>query len=79
MQSPTLRDKNDTDTKTGSCSFRFTCSFFYLQLFFYLGQGLFLYSSSNSIHTTSSNQNHTCSRHELRLVTDRLTDPDHEE
>ena len=32
-----------------------------------------------SLHTTSSNQNHTRSRHELRLVTDRLTDPDHEE
>ena len=32
-----------------------------------------------SLHTTSSNQNHTRSRHELRSVTDRLTDPDHKE
>jgi hypothetical protein len=32
-----------------------------------------------SLHTTSSNQNHTRSRHELRTVTDRLTDPDQEE
>jgi hypothetical protein len=28
-----------------------------------------------SLHTTSSNQNHTRSRHKLRSVTDRLTDP----
>ena len=32
-----------------------------------------------SPHTTSSNQNDTCSRHELRSVTDRLTGPDHKE
>jgi hypothetical protein len=32
-----------------------------------------------SLHTTSSKQNHTPSRFELRLVTDRLINLDHEE
>ena len=71
LQSPTRRDKNDTDTKTGSHSFGFTW-----------GKGYsYILAATDliSLHTTSSNQNHTRSRHELRSVTDRLTDPDHEE
>jgi hypothetical protein len=50
--------------------------------FFLLKQALFSYLMATdliSLHTTSSNQNHTCSRHGLRSVTDRLTDPDHED
>ena len=43
-QSPICRDKNDTDTKTGSRSFHFTCSLFYL------GPGIYLYSSGNWPH-----------------------------
>jgi hypothetical protein len=59
------------DTKTDSRSFRFTW-----------GKGYSYTVAATdliSLHTTSSNQNHTRSRHELRWVTDRLTDPDHEE
>jgi hypothetical protein len=46
-------------------------------LFFFLQQGLFSYTRNAdliSLHPTSSNQNHTRSRKELRSVTDRLTD-----
>ena len=71
LLSPTRRDKNDTDTKTGSHSFGFTW-----------GKGYSYTVAATdliSLHTTSSNQNHTRSRHELRSVTDRLTDPDQEE
>jgi hypothetical protein len=42
-----LGDRNDTDTKMGSCSFRFTCSFLhsFLLTAFLLGAQLFTYSS----------------------------------
>ena len=50
----------------------FPSSFFFLLL----QQALFSLSRSTPPHPI---RNHTCSRHELRWVTDRLTDPDHEE
>ena len=71
QQSLTRRVKNNMDTKTGSHSFHFTWGKGYI--YTVVATDLIL------LHTTSSNQNHTRSRHKLRLVTDRLTDLAHKE
>jgi hypothetical protein len=57
----------------------FPSSFFF---YLFLQQGLFSYTCDNWPHLSTPPypiRNHTRSRHELRLVTDRLTDPDHED
>jgi hypothetical protein len=90
LQSLTCRDKKDRDTKEGSRSNFFTCGFF---SYIFLSHSFFFpcsprtrpYSPYSQQLTSSRStpphpiRNHTCSRLELRLFTDRLTDLDHEE
>ena len=70
-----------TPSQVHTAASSFTCSFS-LTALSNLGKGnssILMATDLISLHTTSSNQNHTGSKQELRLVTDRLTDPNHKE